>query len=77
MNLKQYIEELQKLYNEHGDLEIIYAADDEGNGYEKVHYNPSIMFFDENSKSGLSLEDKESDQDEFSVEKFVKVICIN
>ena len=29
MKLKEYIEKLQELYLEHGDLELVYASDDE------------------------------------------------
>ena len=36
MRLTKYIEKLQELFAEHGDLDLIYSKDDEGNGYEKV-----------------------------------------
>lgn len=42
MKLKQYIEELQKLYDEHGDLVLYSAIDDEGNGYNQVYYGPGV-----------------------------------
>lgn len=70
MNLKEYIEKLQELYLEHGDLELIYASD-EGNYYNKVIYNPSIM--------KMSGEDRISDEDleEYDKSEYKKVICIN
>jgi len=45
MKLKQYIENLQKLAKENPeslDMDVVYAADDEGNGYQKVVYAPTL-----------------------------------
>ena len=39
MKLKEYIEKLQELYLEHGDLELVYAVDDEGNYYQSLTSN--------------------------------------
>jgi hypothetical protein len=38
MKLREYVEELQKVLTERGNLEVIYAVDDEGNDYGKVYY---------------------------------------
>ncbi len=43
----QLIENLNKIIKEHGDLEICYSIDDEGNGYEEVHFSPSIGILEE------------------------------
>ena len=53
MTLNQYIKELQELVlqnPEHGDLEVVYSRDDEGNGFNKVHFGPSKGKFDEDDK---------------------------
>ena len=47
MKLKTYINALQKLEEKYGEgLDVIYAQDDEGNGYDLVEFAPSIGFFD-------------------------------
>jgi hypothetical protein len=46
MNLKEYIATLQDIYEEHGDIPLIYSSDDEGNEYHKVEYGPSIVYCD-------------------------------
>ena len=43
MKLKEYIEALNGLSEDHPellDMEVIYSSDDEGNNYQKVHNHP-------------------------------------
>ena len=45
MTLKEYITQLQDLAErrpEANDLQVIYAKDEEGNGYEPIHFSPSL-----------------------------------
>ena len=71
MQLKEYIEKLQELYLEHGDLELVYAVDDEGNYYDKVSYDPGII--------NMCGEDRISEEDieEYSSEEIKQCVCIN
>ena len=71
MRLKEYIEKLQELYLEHGDLELVYAVDDEGNYYDKVSYDPDII--------NMCGEDRISEEDieEYSPEEIKQYVCIN
>ena len=71
MQLKEYIEKLQELYLEHGDLELVYAVDDEGNYYYKVSYDPGII--------NMCGEDRISEEDieEYSSEEIKQYVCIN
>lgn len=71
MRLKEYIEKLQEIYLEHGDLELVYAVDDEGNYYNKVCYVPGIM--------NMYGEDRISEEDleEYSSEEIKQYVCIN
>ena len=46
MKLKTYIESLQLLTKNHPerlDWEVIYSADDEGNAFLKVNFEPSLF----------------------------------
>ena len=71
MKLKEYIEKLQELYLENGNLELVYAVDDEGNYYDKVSYDPGII--------NMCGEDRISEEDieEYSPEEIKQYVCIN
>jgi hypothetical protein len=58
ITLNKYIEELQKIAKTHpsfGELPMIYAEDDEGNGYQKV-MNPPSLFSVENIEDDYHLQ---------------------
>ena len=43
MKLKEYKEHIDKLIAEgHGNSDVYYSCDDEGNDFTPVHYTPSI-----------------------------------
>ena len=44
MLLSEYIKKCQSFLEEHGDLECVYSADDEGNAFHKVNYAATLMF---------------------------------
>ena len=46
MKISEMIKNLQEFMAEHGDLECWYARDDEGNGYQRVYFNPSFKYVD-------------------------------
>ena len=72
MKASTLIENLQKLIDIHGDLDLIYAKDDEGNGYERIHYDPSLYIF-EDRDDVRSIEDCLENGDEFTP----NAICVN
>ena len=41
MKLKQYIKELREFEKLHGNLDVIYSSDDEGNSYSPVLFVPT------------------------------------
>ena len=46
MKVSEMIKNLQEFMNENGDIDCYYAVDDEGNGYNKVYYAPTLMYAD-------------------------------
>jgi hypothetical protein len=42
MKLKDYIKQLQEIAKKHPNVEVAYAADDEGNRFEYVSYSPAV-----------------------------------
>jgi len=64
MKLKDY---LKKFKDFDPELEVVYSADDEGNYFNKVFYDPSLVHFIEESKI---VEDVDDDH-------LVNAVCIN
>lgn len=85
MKLSEYIENLINTFEQEGDIDCYYAKDDEGNGYQEIGYEPSIMYRrveDDNRELTCledikeMIEDGEFDSDEVN-KYFNKVICVN
>ena len=82
MNLKEYIKNLSKLLEEHpeaAEFEVVTACDDEGNGFNRVYYTPSIGCYDADDKEFQSiasmLEDlADGERDEISESN---AVCVN
>jgi hypothetical protein len=75
MTLKQYIEMLQKFAEENPEtleFEVIYAEDDEGNGYGRIAYSPSKGVFDDGE---FFTENNFEDEDYQPSD--INAVCIN
>ena len=49
MKFKKYIKTLNKFVKKHPEAKnfnVITSKDDEGNGYNRVHYSPTIGYYD-------------------------------
>ena len=71
ITLQEHIETLQKLAKENPKLKalpIVYSRDDEGNGFQKVVYQPGVGHIDERG---------EFDSDCTRKGKKVNCVCIN
>ena len=50
MKLKEYLENINKLAAENPEaleFEVISSIDDEGNGYKRIYYSPSLGSYDD------------------------------
>jgi len=45
MKLNDYIKSLQKIAKKYPDLNVVYAKDDEGNGFKEITFHPSVGNF--------------------------------
>lgn len=76
MKLKEYIDNLNQLVNERPELlelDVIYAKDEEGNGFEELYYGPTV---------GCLTEDREfvpfDQYEDFELDETnTNSICIN
>jgi hypothetical protein len=78
MTFKEYVDTLNTMLYERpglGNLDVVYAADDEGNGYGKVHYTPTLGFFDHGEFTADSS--FEEHQEDYGEELIANAICIN
>lgn len=48
MRLEEYIKDLERIKKVHGNLELVYSTDDEGNGFFPVHFSPSVGTYEDN-----------------------------
>lgn len=75
MILKEYMEGLEKFIKENPDaleLDVITSKDDEGNGFNLVHYSPSKGIFNEGEFiSADQLEDWDREPEE------INAVCLN
>lgn len=46
MKISEMIANLEDFKERYGDLECWYAMDDDGNGYQRVHFDPSFKYVD-------------------------------
>ena len=67
MKLKEYAKLIATLAEKYPNAKVIYSRDDEGNGFEEVHYAPSLGDFD--SENGEFESDGEN--------KKVNAVCVN
>jgi hypothetical protein len=85
MLLSKYISDLQEFLVKHGDMNCLYAADDEGNSYQQVGWSGSLYLTtepDEYSPELMSEENhaehvKECKESGWEIETFTKVCVVN
>ena len=74
MKISEMIKNLQEFMNEHGDLDCWYAADDEGNGFQPVSYDPSVWYANK-YRELRTLRDIEEGEE--ALEDYTKVCLVN
>ena len=75
MKLSKYIKKLEKILKDNGDMECCYSIDDEGNQYNLVVYEPSILYINKDNEDNRDIEifSKEEIEDE----EVEKIVCVN
>ena len=74
MKFNEYLTELNKIAKKNPEtlsMDVIYARDDEGNGYQQVSYKPSKGFYDGDEFTG------EAQFEEEEITEKPNAICIN
>ena len=75
MKVSEMIKNLEEFKAEHGDIDCWYAIDDEGNGYKKVYFDPSLHYVDDNNDVYVSAEDVEDC--DLSIEDVTPICIVN
>lgn len=73
MKISEMIKNLQEFMDENGDIECWYAEDDEGNGYHKVYYDPSLYYV---NTYGDVYQQEDYDEVDEEDKKDLRPICI-
>ena len=71
MKFKEYVESINKFLEEHpesGEMKAIYASDDEGNNYDDVWGEPTLMNTNEDDDGWFGGEEEEVEPN---------AVCIN
>ena len=82
MKLKDYISGLNKLVEEHpeaAEMEAIYSRDDEGNGYQKIHFSPAVVMAEDLEEYRIENvhPDKEEYEEEYDDEFSPNAVVVN
>lgn len=67
MKFKEYVKNLNKLLNERpetADYDVVTSKDDEGNGFNLVHYKPQVGSYYEEGR-------------DFKEEQVTNAVCVN
>lgn len=76
MKLKNYIKNLQQLVEEnpkYNEIDVIFAKDDEGNGFGHIGFAPSLGNFNEDKEFTQVENFEDIDEDN----RIVNAVCIN
>jgi hypothetical protein len=76
MLLSKYISDLQAFLKKNGDMECVYARDDEGNGYQKVEWSGSLYYHIDFMYSPQDFQ-SEVVSEGYDIEEFVQVCVVN
>lgn len=64
------ITDLEAIKEEHGDLNLVYSRDEEGNSFDYVYFSPSVGHFADRDFSTYEFMDEGDDRP-------VNAVCIN
>jgi hypothetical protein len=73
MKISTMIKNLEEFMAEHGDVDCYYAADDEGNEYRRVYFDPTLMYVNSYSDVFNKLDYDEADEED---RKDLTPICV-
>ena len=78
MKLKAYINDLERLAEIYGDIDLVYAEDDEGNSFKRINFPATIGYYDEEENDFIPEDEylQMIENDEIS-DNMELVICVN
>lgn len=75
MKISDMIKNLYAFMDEHGDLDCWYAADDEGNAYNPIYFDPSLRYV--NEYQDVFQEEDLVDEDPEDIAELTKICVVN
>lgn len=90
MKISETIKNLKEIVKQYGDLDCWSAKDDEGNGYDKIHFDPTVMFrpcdetdlrnleeLDEYKQEHIAGYENGENDEEYEPLQIEYVVCLN
>ena len=81
MKFKEYLDNLNKLAEENPDtleMTVVYAKDDEGNGYQEINYDPTLGNFNHEYHGEFHSEENiKEEPEEYDEDIQINSICVN
>lgn len=74
MKISEMIENLKEFKEEHGDIEVWYAADGEGNEYHPIYFTPTLYYTNGRGDVYGNMED--FDMDDY-IEDIERICIVN
>lgn len=75
MTISEMIKNLEDVMEEHGDIEVWYAEDDEGNNYYPVYWSPSVYYV--NKYDEVFHEEDLEDEDPDDIAELQHICIVN
>jgi len=73
MKISEMINALNEIYKKHGDLQIVYSSDEEGNFFGTVGFTPTVGVYEQHD-----FMDEEYLKEEYGDEEYtINSVCIN
>jgi hypothetical protein len=73
MKLKDFAKQVSKLAEKYPDLTVIYAIDEEGNAFHKVHFKPTLMVYKDEFREAYGMDEV----DELKSGEKPNAVCVN
>jgi hypothetical protein len=80
MTLREFLENIEKKVKEDPrilELNVLYSKDDEGNGFERIYYGPTLGFFDDSDREFYDAGSEDFEEEYGYTKEHINAICIN
>lgn len=77
MTLREFIDKLNRMHKHNPDVlnyTVVFSRDDEGNGFDKVNFDPSLGYYHQSTRD---FDSEENLKEEYDGDVELNAVCIN